>query len=75
MPKFKFTLIAILRELEDGLILAEAPGFPEVSRLGDDPESVLDALAEERGGLSRPTSPWSGIAAVRSGRPRSARWC
>ena len=47
MPKFEFTLIAILRELEDGLILAEAPGFPEVSRLGDDPEAVLDALAEE----------------------------
>ena len=47
MPKFEFTLIAILRELEDGLILAEAPGFPEVSRLGDDPEAALDALAEE----------------------------
>ena len=47
MPNFEFTLIAILRELEDGLILAEAPGYPEVSRLGDDPEAVLDALAEE----------------------------
>ncbi len=56
MPKFEFTLIAILRELEDGLILAER-GVPGGLQAGDDPEAVLDALAEERGGSSSPTSP------------------
>ena len=57
MPKFEFTLIAILRELEDGLILAEAPGFPEVSRLGDDAEAVLDALTRRRRRIVESDSP------------------
>jgi hypothetical protein len=55
MPRFEFTLMAILREREDGLSLAEAPGFPEVSRLGDEFLTIASSVAAgvARGGRAK----------------------
>ncbi|MCI0486711.1 MAG: AAA family ATPase [Blastocatellia bacterium] len=44
MPKYDFRLTAIIRALENDTFIAEALFFPEVSRYGDDPHKLREAL-------------------------------
>ena len=44
MPQYDFRLAAVLQSLENGLWLAEALFFPDISSCGDEPEFLLDTL-------------------------------
>jgi hypothetical protein len=59
MPLHEIELLAVVRALGDGTMLAEALFYPEVSRYGDDAQKVLQSveknaalLLERRGALA-----------------------